>query len=335
MGTLPRFLPGGANDTPTFFPRAKPVGVFFVGVMQKKAERVFESPWLIAALWGGLALAASLISIRLAISVASDRTNIGAVTGDAVGLGHGRGGGLPGPGRFCLTFLNGAEIDPVVVRKHFWASISRGRLFARFRMLAYAPLRQRLDMAASEIAGIALSTTWVAVVYAVMVETGFNRTEMGKLILAAVLSERPGNGSGAGVDLPRTTRSGWRCLGAMVVVLCLLPKFSPWFFAKVGNRVSEVGKFILLVLFGLGGLGNIAKSEAVVPLTWWAWFLAILPERASPVRTAPRDGLHPPHPVLFPQGRFRVKSSTVVTAFALIAILLGVKMLTKFAISGR
>ena len=35
------------------------------------------------------------------------------------------------------------------------------------------------------IAGIALSTTSVAVVYAVMIETGLNRTELGKLILAA------------------------------------------------------------------------------------------------------------------------------------------------------
>jgi Kef-type K+ transport system membrane component KefB len=37
----------------------------------------------------------------------------------------------------------------------------------------------------ARIAGIARSTTSVAVVYAVMLETGLNRTEIGKLILAA------------------------------------------------------------------------------------------------------------------------------------------------------
>src|SRR5260370_32608942 len=42
-----------------------------------------------------------------------------------------------------------------------------------------------VDLHAAEIAGIALSTTSVAVVYAVMVETGLNETELGKLILAA------------------------------------------------------------------------------------------------------------------------------------------------------
>jgi hypothetical protein len=44
-------------------------------------------------------------------------------------------------------------------------------------------LRWRLH--AAEIGGIALSTTSVAVVYAVMVETGLNRHDLGKLILAA------------------------------------------------------------------------------------------------------------------------------------------------------
>jgi len=38
---------------------------------------------------------------------------------------------------------------------------------------------------AAEVGGVALSTTSVAVVYAVMVETGLNRQELGKLILAA------------------------------------------------------------------------------------------------------------------------------------------------------
>jgi Kef-type K+ transport system membrane component KefB len=37
----------------------------------------------------------------------------------------------------------------------------------------------------AQIAGISLSTTSVAVVYAVMIETGFNKTELGKIILGA------------------------------------------------------------------------------------------------------------------------------------------------------
>ena len=142
-----------------------------------------------------------------------------------------------------------------------------GRLFAPFfGILAYTHYVSGWIWPQAEIAGIALSTTSVAVVYAVMVETGFNRTEMGKLILAACFVNDLG--TVLALALIFANYNIWMAvfLGTMVVVLCLLPKFSPWFFAKVGNRVSEPdGKFILLVLFGLGGLGNIAKSEAVLP----------------------------------------------------------------------
>ena len=86
-------------------------------------------------------------------------------------------------GSVVLTFLAGAEIDPDALRRHLKASLALGAvsfalpclgafLFALF--VAHWPLR------AAEIAGIALSTTSVAVVYAVMVETGLNRTDIGK-----------------------------------------------------------------------------------------------------------------------------------------------------------
>jgi Kef-type K+ transport system membrane component KefB len=41
------------------------------------------------------------------------------------------------------------------------------------------------DPRASWLAGVALSTTSVAVVYAVMLELGFNKTDFGKAVLSA------------------------------------------------------------------------------------------------------------------------------------------------------
>jgi Kef-type K+ transport system membrane component KefB len=53
--------------------------------------------------------------------------------------------------------------------------------------------------------------------------------------------------------------------GATVFAL-LLPRLTPWFFARLGARVSEPQiKFVLVILFLLGGLANTAKSEAVLP----------------------------------------------------------------------
>ena len=56
--------------------------------------------WLQSALWIGLALAASIISIRIAISV--EWVNF-----------------LAGFGAILLTFLAGTEIDPTLVQEIF------------------------------------------------------------------------------------------------------------------------------------------------------------------------------------------------------------------------
>src|SRR6202030_1816259 len=95
---------------------------------------------------------------------------------------------LAGVGSITLTFLAGAEIDPVSLRRHWKASLGIG--FVSFMLpflsaMAVAYFALRWNLHAAEIAGVALSTTSVAVVYAVMVETGLNREELGKLILAA------------------------------------------------------------------------------------------------------------------------------------------------------
>ena len=172
-------------------------------------------------------------------------------------------------GAILLTFLAGAEIDPKVVKKHFWSSMSIGIMgfVAPYAgVLLYTHYVYQWPWPQAQIAGIALSTTSVAVVYAVMIETGFNRTEMGKIILAACFINDLGTVLALGVIF--ANYNIWLALFALVTALTLwvLPKFVPWFFKGIGNRISDPEiKFILLVLFFLGGLGNIAKSEAVLP----------------------------------------------------------------------
>jgi Kef-type K+ transport system membrane component KefB len=112
----------------------------------------------------------------------------------------------------------------------------------------------------------------------------------------------------------------------------LLPRFVPWYFAKVGSRISEPEtKFILLVLFFLGGLGNMAKSEAVLPAYLVGMVLApfFLKERvlAQRIRVIAFTLLTP---FYFLKAGSLVKFETVISALGLIALLLGVKMLTKF-----
>jgi Kef-type K+ transport system membrane component KefB len=86
-----------------------------------------ENTWLASTLWIGLALVASLISIRVAISVALVEIVVGAFGGNLLGLRATEWVNyLAGVGAVLLTFLAGAEIDPAVIKKHFWPSMSIG-----------------------------------------------------------------------------------------------------------------------------------------------------------------------------------------------------------------
>src|SRR5579872_5529340 len=140
----------------------------------------------IAAVWLGMALAASLISIRVGISVALLEIVVGAVAGNLPWLSShveqtAFTAFLATLGSVLLTFLAGAEIDPVSLHRHWRASLSIGVVSFLLPLLgAFASCYWLLgwSLHASEIGGVALSTTSVAVVYAVMVETGLNREDI-------------------------------------------------------------------------------------------------------------------------------------------------------------
>src|SRR6476646_1467607 len=231
---------------------------------------MMDNLWLASALWIGLALASALISIRLALSVALIEIMVGALGGNLIGLpltpwvNY-----LAGFGAILLTFLAGAEIDVNVIRRNFGSTMSIGAVgfFAPYLgVLFFAHFVSGWPWPQAQIAGIALSTTSVAVVYAVMIETGFNETELGKIILAACFVNDLGTVLALGIVFAHFDL--WLAFfgAATAIVLALLPKFAPWFFGKVGHRVSEPQtKFISLVLLALGGLASIAGSEAVLP----------------------------------------------------------------------
>ena len=162
---------------------------------KSNANLMTENIWYIAAIWMGLAFIASLISIRVGISVALIEIVVGVIVGNI----HFHGGQhilqttdwinfLAMLGSGVLTFLAGAEIDPVSLRANLRASMTIGILSFLLPFLAvwlFAQFVLGWPLHQAQIAGIALSTTSVAVVYAVMIEGGLGQTPMGKTILAA------------------------------------------------------------------------------------------------------------------------------------------------------
>jgi len=173
-------------------------------------------------------------------------------------------------GSGVLTFLAGAEIDPRSLKANLRASgligiLSFGVPFAIVWLFAQFVLGWPPQQA--QIAGVALSTTSVAVVYAVMIEGGYSDTAMGKTILAACFITDLGTVLALGVLFANFNMWIVVFVVVMCVVLWFMPTWTQFIIARLGaTRVSEPEvKFIFFVLFFLGGLATTAKSEAVLP----------------------------------------------------------------------
>lgn len=234
--------------------------------------------WTQAALWLGLALLASLLSIWLRIATALSEIVVGTIAQLLIGaaLGGALLAGdaswikfLAGAGAILLTFLAGAELDPAVFRKEWKQATAIGLVsFAGPFLGCFAIARWGLDWSpeASWLAGIAMSTTSVAVVYAVMLEFGLNTTNYGKVVLAACFITDLATVVALGLIFAPFTFKTLVFLGVGLVAFFVLPWFVPRFFKRYGGRPSELeAKFLMFALFGMGALATWAESEAVLP----------------------------------------------------------------------
>ena len=237
-----------------------------------------ENVWVLASLWVGLALVATLFAIWLKISTALSEIVVGTVAQLVIGAFVIQGGlgakanwisFLAGTGAIVLTFLAGAELDPVIFRMKWKEATVVGLVgfFGPFLgCTAIAHFILGWPPRPSWLAGVALSTTSVAVVYAVMLELGFNTTEFGKAILAACFINDLGTVIALGLIFSPFTSRTLVFVITSVAVFVGLPFLTPWFFRHYGGRVSELeAKYILFCLFAMGGLGVWSGSEAVLP----------------------------------------------------------------------
>ncbi|MBI2223730.1 MAG: cation:proton antiporter, partial [Betaproteobacteria bacterium] len=232
----------------------------------------------LAALWLGLALIATLLSIWLRVATAMSEIVVGTVAQLIIGalLGAAALGTdqswikfLSVTGAVLLTFLAGAELDPVVMRRNWKEASAIGFIsflapFLGCTAVAYYFLHWTSD--ASWLAGIAMSTTSVAVVYAVMLEFGFNKTDYGKTVLAACFITDLATVIVLGLMFSPFTYKTLIFVGASLFAFSILPWLTPRFFRRFGDRPSELEvKFLMLCVFGLGALALWADSEPVLP----------------------------------------------------------------------
>jgi Kef-type K+ transport system membrane component KefB len=237
-----------------------------------------ELPFTIAALWIGLAVIATIIAYHIRISMALIEICVGMVAGalwehyfgqELLGANVEWLRFLASTGAVLLTFLAGAELEPEVIRTKWKEVLVVGLIGFSAPFLGCAALARYVlgwTPSASLLAGVALSTTSMAVVYAVMLETGFNRTDFGKGILGACFVNDLGTVIVLGLLFTPFSYKTFIFIAGTAVAIAVLPFISKRITRKYGHRTAAIrAKWILFVLFGLGALAIWSGSEAVLP----------------------------------------------------------------------
>lgn len=237
-----------------------------------------EQIYIIAALWLGLAVFSAIIAYHLKISIALVEICVGVIAANIISCFWGINAFgnhlewlkfLASAGAILLTFLAGAELDPTVIRSK-WKEVFIvglvGFLAPFLGCAAFARFILHWDPQASWLAGIALSTTSMAVVYAVMLETGFNKTEFGKGILGACFINDLGTVIALGLIFAPFNYKTIVFIAASVIILALFPVITSFLTKVYGHKTAAIrAKWVIFVLFGLGALALWAGSEAVLP----------------------------------------------------------------------
>jgi len=174
-----------------------------------------------------------------------------------------------GVGAIMLTFLAGAELNPDVMKSKIKEVSIIGLIgfvapFAGCSLVAYYLIGWSLQ--ASLLCGIALSTTSMAVVYAVMLEYGLNKTDFGKGLLGACFVNDLGTVIGLGLIFAPFTYRTIIFIAVTIALIFILPVVTDFLIKHFAYKTAAIrAKWILFVLLAMGVLALWSDSEPVLP----------------------------------------------------------------------
>ncbi|MFL6040680.1 MAG: cation:proton antiporter [Gaiellales bacterium] len=289
----------------------------------------------LAACLAVIVLLASLVSVELGVTVALVELTLGVAAGNLVGLETDQWlDFIAAFASIVLTFLAGMEVDPAYMRRRLTASVGIGVVsfigpFTVASVVAYLALDWTAR--ASLIAGTALSTTSLAVVYAVLVERGLTDTSIGKLLMSATfVTDLCTALALSGIFIKPNI---WFpvFLIVSVVLVVALPRIAPWFFSRYGNRVIEPEiKLVFACLLILMVLADASNGHAVLP----AFVLGLVMSRHYQEHREEQKRLRVVAfafltPFFFIKGGLNVSLGAVVSNLGLLAVLVAAKMAPK------
>ncbi len=294
-------------------------------------------PIQLAAVLATVILVASIASVELGVTVALIELTLGVVAGNLFDLHSEQWlDFLAAFASIVLTFLAGMEVDPAYLRARAKASFGIGVVsflgpFAVAALVAYALLDW--STRASLIAGTALSTTSLAVVYAVLVERELTDTRIGKLLMSATFVTDVCTALALSAIFVRPNVWFPVFLVVSVALVLQLPRIAPWFFARYGDRVIEPEiKLVFVCLLVLMVLADAAHGHAVLP----AFLLGLAMSRHFDEHREEQKRLRVVAfafltPFFFLKGGLNLSLPAVLANLGLLGALLAAKMLPKIA----
>lgn len=296
-------------------------------------------PVQLAAVLAAAVVLASMLSVEFGIAVALFELGLGVLFGNAFGIDgdHEWLTFIAGFASIVLTFLAGAEVDPDDLRERLGTTLAIGLVsfagpFLFAWLVAWGPLGWTLK--ASLIAGTALSTTSLAVVYAVLVESGLNATSVGKLLMGACFVTDLGTAAALSAIFIQPNVWFPVFLVVSVALMVGLPRIAPWFFRRYGDRVIEPEiKLVFVCLLGLMVLAEASEGHAVLP----AFILGLVMSRHYQRHRQEQERLRVVAfafltPFFFLRGGLNVSLGAVFANLGLLGVLFAAKMVPKLGL---
>ena len=290
---------------------------------------------------GLLIFAASVLSLRLGLSVAIFEILLGLAAGNLGLRPEEWMVYIAGFGGIVLTFLAGAEVDAGLLRDNFrraallsffsfFAPLAAGFLFCRYAAGWGAP--------ASAVGGIALSETSLAVVYSVLVETGRAGSKTGRLLMACTFLTNTLTALALSAAFLKPNLYTLIFLAVSGAFLLFAGRFSGGILrhpALSGKVIEPEIKYIFFVLLAFSYLAELGSSQALLP----AFIFGLLMSghfrdggAAAPVKSRLRTVAYAfITPLFFIVAGMKVSLTALWAAAGLFAALFLVKQAAKFA----
>ncbi|MDP2865220.1 MAG: cation:proton antiporter [Elusimicrobiota bacterium] len=290
---------------------------------------------------GLIILSASVLSLRLGVSVAIFEILLGLAAGNLGLRPENWMAYLAGFGGIVLTFLAGAEVDVKLLKDNFrragllsfssfFAPLAAGFLFCRYLAGWSAP--------ASAIGGIALSETSLAVVYSVLAETGRAGSKTGRLLMACTFLTNTLTALALSAAFLRPNFFTLVFLVLSGAFLAFARLFSGRIFGHpslAGKVIEPEIKYIFFILLAFIYLAELGSSQAMLP----AFLFGLLMSghfkggsAAAPVKNRLRTVAYAfITPFFFIVAGMKVSLPALWAAAGLFAALFAVKQAAKFA----